>query len=155
MLVLNGSVVANVLRELVQQENYPIVFGCVTGKDRTGLISCLVLGCLGASEEDIIADFMLSQAAVIHNGMLANRNLELALREHPKAFGGMDLPTGSPTDPRNQVMASVFPAIMKFTLGTIRELGGFEAYISSIGFGPAEQQRLRELLVEPEASSRL
>lgn len=155
MLVLNGAMIARVLRELALQENYPVVFGCVTGKDRTGLISCLVLGCLGASDEDIIADFMLSQAAVLHNGSLAQRNLHLAMQEHPKIFGGMDLPTGSPTDPRNQVMASVFPAIMRFTLGVIRERGGFEAYLSSIGFGLAEQRRLREILIEPEVSSRL
>jgi len=155
MLVLNGPIIAAVLGELVQQENYPIVFGCVTGKDRTGLISCLVLGCLGASDEDIIADYMLSQAAVQHNGLLASRNLRLAMAEHPEHFRGASPPSGGPSDPHNQVMASVFPGVMRSTLGAIRERGGFRAYLASIGFGADAQRRLRELLVEPDAGSRL
>ena len=36
----------------------PVVFFCKLGKDRTGLISMLVLSCCGASEQDIISDYV-------------------------------------------------------------------------------------------------
>ena len=36
-------------------------FHCTTGKDRTGLISALLLGLAGVSDEDIIADYSISQ----------------------------------------------------------------------------------------------
>jgi len=152
MLRLNGGVVAEVLNELAQPENYPLVFYCATGKDRTGLISCLVLGALGATEDAILADYMLSQACVHHNGMLAARNFELARSEHPEAFPDAAPMSVAPADPRNQVMASVFRSIMENTLAVIRELGGFEMYLRSIGFGAAQQRRLREILVVEDAA---
>ena len=38
-----------------------VMFNCTTGKDRTGIISALLLGLAGVSDEDIIADYCLSQ----------------------------------------------------------------------------------------------
>jgi len=38
----------------------PSLFHCTAGKDRTGLISMLILGALGVSDDDIVADFELS-----------------------------------------------------------------------------------------------
>eukprot|EP00404_Azadinium_spinosum_P044948 CAMPEP_0180825288 /NCGR_PEP_ID=MMETSP1038_2-20121128/72888_1 /TAXON_ID=632150 /ORGANISM="Azadinium spinosum, Strain 3D9" /LENGTH=65 /DNA_ID=CAMNT_0022867735 /DNA_START=26 /DNA_END=223 /DNA_ORIENTATION=+ len=56
-----------------------------------------------------------------------------------------------PSDPANQMMASVFGRIMKETLRFIREeLGGFDMYLDSIGFGSAERLQLRKLLVDPD-----
>ncbi|MGW6915740.1 tyrosine-protein phosphatase [Kitasatospora sp. NPDC054939] len=41
----------------------PLVFHCASGKDRTGLIAALVLALLGVSEDDIAADFALTELA--------------------------------------------------------------------------------------------
>ncbi|WP_406279526.1 tyrosine-protein phosphatase [Embleya sp. NBC_00896] len=41
----------------------PVVFHCASGKDRTGLIAALVLSLLGVSDEDIVADFALTELA--------------------------------------------------------------------------------------------
>lgn len=41
----------------------PLVFHCAAGKDRTGLVAGLVLALLGVGEEDIIADYALSELA--------------------------------------------------------------------------------------------
>ena len=38
-----------------------VLFHCFTGKDRTGILSALVLGVCGASSEDIAADYSVSQ----------------------------------------------------------------------------------------------
>ncbi|MBD0693613.1 tyrosine-protein phosphatase [Streptomyces sp. CBMA123] len=44
----------------------PAVFHCASGKDRTGLIAALVLTLLGVSEDDIAADFALTERATPH-----------------------------------------------------------------------------------------
>jgi protein-tyrosine phosphatase len=41
----------------------PVVFHCQSGKDRTGLLAALVLALLGVAEDDIIADFTLTERA--------------------------------------------------------------------------------------------
>lgn len=45
----------------IQDGQVPIVFNCSAGKDRTGIASALILGMLGASREDIIANYMLTE----------------------------------------------------------------------------------------------
>lgn len=39
----------------------PLVFHCSAGKDRTGMAAALILFALGASEESVMADYMLSK----------------------------------------------------------------------------------------------
>ena len=41
--------------------DHPTVFHCTAGKDRTGIVAALVLALLGVSEEDIVADYVLTQ----------------------------------------------------------------------------------------------
>jgi hypothetical protein len=43
---------------------YPIYFHCTFGRDRTGVLGALLLSALGASREDIVADYMLSKETV-------------------------------------------------------------------------------------------
>ena len=43
---------------------YPLVFHCFAGKDRTGILTALVLGLLGVPDADIAEDYALSQAAM-------------------------------------------------------------------------------------------
>ncbi|MFD7630122.1 tyrosine-protein phosphatase [Streptomyces sp. NPDC059851] len=49
--------------ELIATGPGPAVFHCTSGKDRTGLIAALVLTLLGVSEEDVLADFALTELA--------------------------------------------------------------------------------------------
>ena len=41
-------------------DNHPLLFHCVTGKDRTGVFAVLLLGILNVSDEDILSDYELS-----------------------------------------------------------------------------------------------
>ncbi|HBK75573.1 MAG TPA: tyrosine-protein phosphatase [Gammaproteobacteria bacterium] len=45
---------------LLDLGNYPLVFLCVAGKDRTGLAAALLLTALGASRDAIFDDYLLS-----------------------------------------------------------------------------------------------
>jgi len=40
---------------------HPTVFHCTAGKDRTGIVAALLLALLGVREEDIVADYVLTQ----------------------------------------------------------------------------------------------
>ena len=50
-----------VFTALAESETYPAVFHCAAGKDRTGIISSLVLSALGVPEEQIIEDYALTE----------------------------------------------------------------------------------------------
>lgn len=38
-----------------------VMFNCTAGKDRTGVVSAILLGLCGVSEEDIVSDYMLTK----------------------------------------------------------------------------------------------
>ncbi len=52
------------LKILSYPENLPAMLNCAHGKDRTGLVSALVLACLGKTKEYIAADYARSQVGV-------------------------------------------------------------------------------------------
>ncbi|MFF5209267.1 tyrosine-protein phosphatase [Streptosporangium sp. NPDC000396] len=51
------------LEVIAADSSAPVVFHCASGKDRTGLLAALVLSLLGVSEEEIVADFALTDLA--------------------------------------------------------------------------------------------
>lgn len=56
-LTKNKEKVKDVFKILADKNNYPIVFHCSAGADRTGLIAFLINGLLGVSESDLVRDF--------------------------------------------------------------------------------------------------
>ena len=48
------------------EENYPLIFHCNIGTDRTGLFAFLINGLLGVSEEDLYRDYLFSNFANIN-----------------------------------------------------------------------------------------
>lgn len=56
----NREALLRVFSILAEEENYPIIFHCNIGTDRTGLIAYLVGALLGVSEEDLCRDYLFS-----------------------------------------------------------------------------------------------
>ncbi|MEV7774714.1 tyrosine-protein phosphatase [Kitasatospora sp. NPDC086791] len=52
--------------DVIAAADAPVVFHCASGKDRTGLIAALLLTLLGVAEDDIAADFALTELATPH-----------------------------------------------------------------------------------------
>ena len=65
MIDLGGDSVKQVFERLADPEAYPVIFFCMAGKDRTGVLAATVLGILGVSDADIIEDFTLSGDEVV------------------------------------------------------------------------------------------
>ncbi|CAJ1386999.1 unnamed protein product [Effrenium voratum] len=167
ILFINSDEVLKAMRALSEEQNYPVLFGCVAGKDRTGLLACLVLSVLEVDKDIIMADYLKTNLAAEHINACAQVGTALWWRqleqEDPKRWQMMQRNgqvqrlkydaswpglTGS-EDEFAQVFPAVFRDTMAYTLQMLEEEGGALAYLSSIGFGPEDLQKLRRCLVEP------
>ena len=122
-----------VLQIIAEPANHPLVFHCAAGKDRAGLIAATVLGLLRVDDEEIVADYAQTSAA-----------LEEAPRpRHQKRAEG----TGRA--PADRFMTADAET-MREVLGWLRaEHGGFEPYMLSHGFTDGELELLRQRADRP------
>ena len=78
MVSEGGPVLTEAIGVLASGGSLPAVMHCSAGKDRTGVLSALVLAFLGVPDESIIEDYALSAAAM-------ERLLERLMAEYPEA----------------------------------------------------------------------
>ncbi|MGN9837356.1 tyrosine-protein phosphatase [Nonomuraea sp. H19] len=64
------------LETIANADNAPVVIHCAAGKDRTGILTALVLSLAGVSEDDIVADYALT-------GLATERFIADWRRRHP------------------------------------------------------------------------
>lgn len=127
---------AGVAEILADPAAAPAVFFCNAGKDRTGVTAAMVLGILGVPDPVIADDYARTQDALdaIH---AASR------RDYPtdvKAWRNL-----SPD------MRFARAETMRAFLDLVRErLGGWTAYLDSLGVGAATVAAMRESLLEPQ-----
>lgn len=67
ILTLNKKQIVNILRVFADENNYPIIFHCSIGTDRTGLIAFLINALVGVSEDDLYRDYLFSNFGLIHS----------------------------------------------------------------------------------------
>lgn len=56
----NKEEILHFFEVLSEKDNYPIIFHCNIGTDRTGMLSFLINALLGVSEDDLIRDYLYS-----------------------------------------------------------------------------------------------
>jgi protein-tyrosine phosphatase len=104
----------------------PVVFHCMAGKDRTGLVAAVLLSILGVDEADIATDYELTRIGSARWRQWRDANLG-----KPEVEGGLDTPAEA-------------------MLQTIEEMnarfGSMVEYAEAIGFKNAET--LREQLLQ-------
>lgn len=121
------------LQALSDASSYPVVFHCMAGKDRTGILSAVVLGLLGVADDDIVADYALSAAAM-------ERMLSWYRRVQPERAEELEASAAS--------MVHAEPATMeRFLSGQRATYGGLDGYAASLGLGDITTT-LRALLLE-------
>jgi protein-tyrosine phosphatase len=128
-----GPNVGRVLAELGREVELPAVVHCVAGKDRTGLVIGVLLSLLGVSDDDIAADYALSEA-----GLQAMRRW--ADRHDPALAAWL---ARLPAE-----LLEANPATMVQILTWLRtEHGSIEGFAQSNGAGPDTVGALRSRLL--------
>ncbi len=62
---VNGDSVMMALREIAAPERHPVVYHCTAGKDRTGIVTAMLLAILGVNHETIAADYHVTTANMV------------------------------------------------------------------------------------------
>ncbi len=90
--------------EAIAENDGAVIFNCTTGKDRTGIISAILLGIAGVSHEDIIADYCVSQVYLRRKYIyLFHKRPPMGNQYDDKTEGNLDDPFFS-TSPDNMRM---------------------------------------------------
>jgi protein-tyrosine phosphatase len=113
-----GRRLVKALEIIAEPDNLPLVFHCSAGKDRTGILTAIVLGILGVTDEDIIEDYTLTAP---HMKKLINR-----WNNDPKALEAFkNLP---------EYMLEASSESMTLFLSTLkREYGSARGYVEAHG----------------------
>ncbi len=129
----SGSIAA-FLELACNRDSYPLVFHCFAGKDRTGILTALVLGLLGVADSAIAEDYALSQVAM------------LRLLDWLRVQASENL---AELEKRSSAIIAAEPETMAIFLRRFRAAhGSFDAYGASLGH-PHAAALLAEVLLEP------
>jgi protein-tyrosine phosphatase len=128
------SQVAEVMAAIADAPDGAVLIHCAAGKDRTGLISALLLGLVGVPDETIAADYALTAE------YLRPRDEEWL--EH-----------GPGERAEREAIAARFAPTAEVMLEVLRGLterhGGVEPYLAEAGVDPEHLRRLRDRLLAP------
>jgi hypothetical protein len=124
------------LRVISDSANTPLVFHCLAGKDRTGVLAALTLSLLGVDDADVAADYALSEDAAARSWAWftthARPDLAGTVRDYPICP----------------------PASMTLTLADLRErYGSIQEYAAAAGVGPHHIAAMRANLLENSEGS--
>jgi protein tyrosine/serine phosphatase len=114
-----------------------VLVHCTGGKDRTGILVALILHSLGASDDDILADYMRSSRAL---GLLAMK--QEIMTEAKKRYGHELSPEGV------DMLLDVKPAYLATALAAIEgECGSVGSYLAAAGVSDNTLVELRGQLI--------
>jgi protein-tyrosine phosphatase len=128
------EVIADVLATLTDPATYPVLVHCTAGKDRTGIVTAIVLGALGVGDDHIASDYAASGPGMA-------RKVDMLIAEHPDARDRIERVAAA--------MITANPYTMRdFLAGIRRDHGSVAGYLASLGMGSAVGY-LRDALLEP------
>jgi protein-tyrosine phosphatase len=131
-----GPQIVGALEALTAPDAQPAVFHCTAGKDRTGLLSAILLSLLGVPEETVVADYALSGEAM----------------ERLRAKLILKYPNGKDVIADIDEVFSAEPSNMAELLVYLRErYGSISEYAAAIEVPEQVVSRLREMLLEGPA----
>lgn len=135
MLELGTGGVGLLFETLSQEEHFPAIIHCAAGKDRTGIVSALILRALGVPDETIVADYALT-----------DRNI-MQLVQRMQA-SGQSFSTQVPDD-----MIRAVPETMETFLRSLDETyGSTTGYLDHAGVQQDVINAVRDQLLEPVSS---
>ena len=103
-----------------------VMYNCSAGKDRTGVVTAILLMYCGVPEEEIVEDYMLTKAC-------SQQRFEMIRQNFPEVDLNIAIPR---------------PSYMTDFIRLFRaRFGGTQGYFSWLGLSPEEQKSLREKLL--------
>lgn len=118
---------------LLAESSEPVLFHCAAGKDRTGLVTAVVLGAIGVREAEIVGDYAETRRNL---DRIVDRLRESASYDH--VFTEL---------PPETLHAE--PATMeRFLAGVARDFGSMRGYLRESGVSDAELAALDANLLE-------
>lgn len=125
---------AEALVKLAEPGALPAVFHCAAGKDRTGLLAMMVLGCLEVLPEYIVADYAMTAAGM-------QRMRDWARREQPELFERL---SSGPV-----IFSSSVPEAMRRMIAHVSEWhGSIPGFVRALGVPDDVVQHLRAELLD-------
>ena len=112
----------------------PAVFHCAAGKDRTGMLAMMVLGCLDVQPDYIIADYALTAAGM-------ERMREWSLREYPELHARI---VQGPA----VFSAAVPEAMQRMIAHVVERYGSIHEFALAVGVPSSGIAHLRDELLE-------
>lgn len=132
-----GRSFASVAR-IVAASPGPTLIHCTAGKDRTGLVVAVILSAVGVSDEDIIADYVLTQANM--PGVLERIVSTPGLEDGPALLQRVS--------ERQPEILTAPASAMTAALELLETSGGADIWLATHGLADAELAQLRGRLVE-------
>lgn len=124
---LSPKLLVEVLK-VVSKDAMPVAYYCTAGKDRTGIVTMLLLSILGASDDDIVADYILSDGA--YKTLNDKKAMVASLQQ-------ADL------DP--DVFLTAQAPVMEHTLAYTRsKFGSMDKFLDAYGFNDEWREKLRK-----------
>lgn len=137
-ILLNAAIpqLPEIFEILADESVYPLVFHCVAGKDRSGIVAALILSALGVDGKQVVDDY-------------AQSGLHLkALIAYVRSLGAGDVIDGAPDgyfDSPAEVMRSLLAGLHAEHSSTLH-------FLENVGVRPQDVEALREYMLEPSSN---
>ena len=132
MLQFAESPIARVVETIARAEG-PAVYHCTAGKDRTGVISAVVLGALGVPDEIIVADYAATK-----------ESLDAIIERLMQSEGYQGMFENLPPD----TLHAEPDTMIGLLAHVAREYGSMAGYLAKAGAAPDTVERLADRLLE-------
>ena len=127
-----SDLVVSAVEEIAGDDAMPAVFFCAAGKDRTGVLSAVVLGAVDVRDEDIVEDYVLTGETVdqVIGRFASSPHAPAIYRDNPPSY------------------FAPYPESMQRVIDEVRSrYGSFRAYLLAKGADESRIDRLRHSLV--------
>ncbi|MEX2394928.1 MAG: tyrosine-protein phosphatase, partial [Actinomycetota bacterium] len=132
--ILEGAsdLVVSAVEEIAADDALPAVFFCAAGKDRTGVLSAVVLGAVDVKDEHIVTDYALTAETVdlVIERFASSPNAPALYRDNPPSYFA----------PVGETMKRVVDEVKS-------RYGSFARYLIAKGADETKLERLRHSLV--------
>ena len=132
-----GKRLVDALEIIAERDNYPLVFHCSAGKDRTGVLAAVVLTAMGIVDEDVVEDYTLSAPLM--------QDIRARMTSDPKAAPELkDLPDFQWEASAESI--AVFLSLLR------QEYGSADGYLKANGASSSLVDRLKVALLVGEGT---